>query len=216
MVSFTVNAEVREDMGKGASRRLRRTGMFPAVVYGGNQASSSLSLKHSDMLRHLDDEAFYSHVLDLIVDGKGEKVLLKDVQRHPYKAMLLHIDFLRIDESKPITMYVPLHFINTEACLGVKKHGGVLSLLEKHVEITCLPKDLPSHIEVDVIDLDMSESVHLSELTLPEGISISALDGMGDDHSRNQALVTVRKPKGVGIDDEEDDTGDSVSSSSES
>ncbi len=207
MVSFTVNAEKREDMGKGASRRLRQTGMIPAVVYGAGKESAILSLKHSDMLRHLQDEAFYSHVLELEVDGSSEKVLLKDVQRHPYKAMVLHMDFLRISDDKAITMSIPLHFLNAEACVGIKQGGGILALLAKEVEITCLPKDLPSFIEIDLEELDLGTSVHLSQLTLPEGVTIAALDGTdGHDHDRDQAVVTVRKPKGVQAEDDDAET----------
>jgi len=171
-VSFEVNATARTVEGKGASRRLRRTGMLPGIVYGGHKDPTMISLNHNELLQHLDHEAFYSHILDLNLDGNVEKVVLKDLQRHPAKPFVLHADFQRVTAEEKIRMHVPLHFTNEATCPGVKK-GGVVNHSITEVEITCLPKDLPEFIEVDMSGLELGSTVHVEELSIPAGIELS-------------------------------------------
>jgi len=171
METFEIIAEPREDMGKGASRRLRREGMVPGVVYGANKDAASIMVNQNEIMRHLEDEAFYSHILTLQVGKSKEKVVLKDLQRHPYKPVVLHLDLLRVDENEKLTMRVPLHFINEDKCIGVKEGGGVVSHVITDLEIICLPKDLPEYIEVDMAEVNIGEGIHLTDLKLPEVIT---------------------------------------------
>ena len=181
MESFEINAEPREDVGKGASRRLRKAGKVPGIVYGIKQDAKMISLDQNSLGHQLDNEAFYSHILTLNIGKDSEQVVLKDLQRHPYKRMVLHVDFQRIDAKEKLTMRVPLHFINEGACVGVKTGGGVISHVMTDLEISCLPKDLPEFIEVDLLNLNVGEAIHLSELNLPEGVEIYSLLHGGDD-----------------------------------
>ncbi|RKZ43851.1 MAG: 50S ribosomal protein L25 [Gammaproteobacteria bacterium] len=192
METFEIIAEPREDMGKGASRRLRREGKVPGVVYGANKDAASIMVKQNEIFHHLENEAFYSHILTLQVGKAKEKVVLKDLQRHPYKALVLHLDLLRVDENETLTMRVPLHFINEDICIGVKQDGGVVSHVMTDLEIVCLPKDLPEYIEVDVAEVNVGEGIHLSDLKLPEGTEIAALLHGGD---AAQIVATVHIPK---------------------
>ena len=192
MEVFEINANLREVQGKGASRRLRRAGLVPAVLYGGGDDPVNLQLEHNDLFHHAQHEAFYSHILNLIVDGKSQRVVLRDMQRHPFKPSIMHIDFQRINENQAITMRAPLHFINEEQCVGVKTGGGIISHLLTELEISCLPKDLPEYIEVDVLELEVGESLHLSDLKVPEGVQISALLHGGDPA---QPVVSVQAPR---------------------
>lgn len=171
---FIVNAEVRSDVGKGASRRLRHAGKIPAVLYGGGEAPVSLTVDHDEMFHHLEHEAFYSHILALKVDGKDVQAVLKDLQRHPAKPVILHVDFLRVSAKEKIKMSVPLHFVGSEEAPGVKL-GGLLSHSMTEVEISCLPKDLPEYIEADVSGLALEQILHLSDLKLPKGVELVAL-----------------------------------------
>jgi large subunit ribosomal protein L25 len=190
---FNVTAETRKDVGKGASRRLRHAGKIPGVIYGGGKDAVSLTMAHDDMLHHLEHEAFYSHVLSVVVDGKAEKAVLKDVQRHPSKPKVMHVDFLRISETEKIHMHVPLHFINEEIAPGVKIGGGLVSHLMTGVDIVCLAKDLPEFLEVDLANLDTGESLHLSDIQLPQGVEIPAL-AQGPDH--DLPIVSIHAKKG--------------------
>jgi large subunit ribosomal protein L25 len=194
--TFELKAEVRTDMGKGASRRLRRTQAVPAIIYGGSSEPQSITLAQNELLHHLDNEAFYSHVLTMNVNGKTEQVVLRDLQRHPYKAVILHADFMRIDNKSTLTMNVPLHFLNEETAVGVKKDGGIVSRLMNELEVSCLAKDLPEYIEIDLIDLHVGDSVHLSEVKMPEGVELVALSH-GDEHDHDQAVVSIVKPRAV-------------------
>ena len=172
---FEVQAELRTDGGKGASRRLRHAGNVPAIIYGGKDTPVSISLDHNRFLRHLQEEAFYAHILTLVVDGKKQQVVLKDLQRHPAKDnKIMHADFLRIDANHAMTMSVQLHFLGEETSEAIKA-GGLLSRLMSDVEVSCLPKDLPEYIEVDISELALDHSIHLSELVLPEGVTLTAL-----------------------------------------
>ena len=189
MVDFSLNANTRDDLGKGASRRLRRNdGLVPAIVYGGNKEPQSISIAARELNKAPENEAFYSHVIKLSVDGKKEDVLLKALQRHPAKPRIMHADFLRVVAGHEVTVHVPLHFINEDTCVGVKKSGGVISHTMTDVEITCLPKDLPEFIEVDMAGVDLGDIVHLSNLKLPKGVTVPAL-AQGADHDLPVANV---------------------------
>jgi large subunit ribosomal protein L25 len=170
--SFEVVAEPRTDAGKGASRRLRRTGQVPAIVYGGHEEPQMISLRHNELIQHLEDEAFYSHILDLKVGDTASRVVLKDLQRHPAKPFILHVDFQRVMMDEKLRMVVPLHFLNEGKSKGVKA-GGVVSHNLNEIEVTCLPQDLPEFIDVDVTDLDIGDILHLSEVVLPEGVELA-------------------------------------------
>ena len=173
---FLLHAQVRTDAGKGASRRLRRLqDLVPAIVYGGGQPPQSISLSHKDFSRALENEAFYSHIVSLNIDGTAEDVIIKDLQRHPAKPRLIHADFIRIVKGQKITVNVPLHFINEDICVGVKLNGGVISHTETDIEIICLPKNLPEYVEVDMAEVDIGDNIHLSDLKLPEGSESVAL-----------------------------------------
>jgi len=200
--TFELNAEVRTDMGKGASRRLRRTQAVPAIIYGGSSEPQSISLSQNELFRHLDNEAFYSHVLNMNLGGKSEQVVLRDLQRHPYKAVILHADFMRVDNKSVLTMNVPLHFINEETSVGVKTEGGIVGRLASDVEVSCLAKDLPEYIEVDLLNLHLGESIHLSEIKVPEGVELVALSH-GSEH--DHAIVSINKPRSGGETEDENE-----------
>ena len=202
MQANELRAESRTELGKGASRRLRRSGRIPGTVYGASKDPQSISLSHDEVLHQLDHEAFYSSVLTLNVDEQSEQVVVKDLQRHPYKPDILHIDFQRIDEKQKITMRVPLHFINEQQCVGVKSGGGVISRIMTELEISCLPKDLPEYIDVDLANVNLGESVHLSDIVLPEGVEIYALLSGGD---ASASVATVSLPKGILEEEEEEE-----------
>ena len=192
---FILHAKGREDTGKGASRRLRRlAGEIPAIVYGGKKAAAQISLSQKDVTKALENEAFYSHVISLDVDGKSEDVIIKDLQRHPAKAFVMHMDFFRVSKTTKLQTRAPLHFINEEACVGVKLGGGLIAHSMTDLEISCLPKDLPEYIEVDMADVEIGQTVHLSDIKLPKGVESVALSH-GDDH--DLPVAAVNKPKAV-------------------
>lgn len=207
---FEVQAEARTDEGKGASRRLRHAGKVPAVVYGAEQEPVSVSLDHNQFIRHLAEEAFYAHILTLVVDGKKNQVVLKDLQRHPANDnKIIHADFLRVDSKHAMTMTVPLHFLGEDVAPGVKD-GGKVSHLFTEVEVSCLPQDLPEFVEVDLSNLELDGAIHLSELTLPKGVSLTALSHGQDEEleegersAYDQAVVSIHVPRVQVI--EEDD-----------
>jgi large subunit ribosomal protein L25 len=208
---FEVQAELRTDQGKGASRRLRHAGKVPAIMYGGEDAPVSLTVDHNKFIRHLSEEAFYAHILTLVVDGKKNKVVLKDLQRHPASDVrIMHADFLRIDAKQAMTMTVQIHFIGGDVSPGVKE-GGAVSHLMTDVEISCLPKDLPEYIEVDISTLELDHSIHLTELVLPKGVTLTALSHGQEEHleegersSYDQAVVNIHTPRVV-VEVEEDE-----------
>jgi len=170
--SFDVIAQPRSDTGKGASRRLRREGLVPAVVYGGRQEPEMISLNHNELVHRLEQESFYSHILNLKVGNSASRVVLKDLQRHPAKPFILHADFQRVSADEKIRMVVPLHFDNEDAAKGVKM-GGAVSHNLTEVEITCLPKDLPEFIAIDMAPMEIGDIVHLSEVPLPAGVELA-------------------------------------------
>ena len=189
MSDFILQASVRNDLGKGASRRLRRANQqVPAVVYGGEKGAQSISVEKTAFYKAIEDEAFFSSVIKLVIDGKEEQVVVRDLQRHPAKPVIMHADFLRVVAGHEVTVHVPLHFINEDSCVGVKKSGGVISHTMTEVEVNCLPKDLPEFIEVDMAGVDLNQIVHLSDLKLPKGVSIPFL-AQGPDHDLPVANV---------------------------
>jgi large subunit ribosomal protein L25 len=181
MAIHIINATSRKDEGKGASRRLRLTGQVPAIVYGANQAPQSVQLNHEKLWLTQQNEWFYASILDLDVDGKVQKVLLRDMQRHPYKQIVMHVDFQRIDENSPIRFKVPLHFVNQEVSPAGKLAGVVITHELNDVTVSALPKDLPEFIEVDLSALKLGDIVHLSALKLPAGVTIPELK-LGKEH----------------------------------
>ena len=173
---FEVQAELREDMGKGASRRLRRLAdKVPAIIYGGDKEPQSLTLIRKDIEKSLENEAFYSHVLAVNVAGDVQKAILKDLQRHPAKDTVMHADFLRVDDKVAIKVNVPIHFLNEETCHGVKMQGGMIQHQATDIEVSCLPADIPEYIEVDMLEVETGQIVHLSDVTLPAGVTSVAL-----------------------------------------
>jgi large subunit ribosomal protein L25 len=179
-----ITAERRNDQGKGASRRLRRAGKVPAVVYGAGRDAENIQFDHLKLSLAARNEWFASSILDLLVDGNRQKVLLRDVQKHPVKPQLLHLDFLRIDEAKPIRVYVSIRFLNQEKSPAAKTSGVVISHNQTEVEVSCLPKDLPEHIDLDLSELDLGDVLHMSDLKLPAGVEIPELKlGREYDHT---------------------------------
>lgn len=174
--NFTVNAELRTDTGKGASRRLRRTGQFPGIIYGAHKEPTMISLKHNELVHQLEEESFYSNLLTLKLGDSQETVVLKDLQRHPAKPLLVHVDFLRVQADEKIRLNVPLHFIGEETCPGIKA-GGKASHQLTDVEISCLPKDLPEFIDVDISEMNIGDAIHLSEMKLPAGVEFPSSEG---------------------------------------
>ncbi len=189
---INVIATSRSVFGKGASRRLRRENLVPAILYGAGEEPVAIQLKHNEVIKHLENEAFYSQLLQVTVDG-GESVrtLLKDVQRHPFKQQILHMDFVRVVAGAELQVSVPLHFINEDVCAGVKNEGGNISHTENEVLVACLPRNIPESIEVDMAALAVGESVHLSSLTMPEGVRLVELQDAGDDSDRQVASVNA-------------------------
>jgi large subunit ribosomal protein L25 len=193
MADFELNAALRKDKGKGASRRLRRNAdMIPAILYGAGKEPLPLTLAHKDIHKACQNEAFFSRIITIIADGNSQQAIVKDLQRHPAKDRIMHADFLRIQMDQAITVEVPLHFLNEDSCLGVRQGGGNVSHNMTSIEISCLPGDLPEYIEVDIEELDLGDAIHISGLKLAEGLSIPSLQ-QGADH--DHVVVSVNAPK---------------------
>jgi large subunit ribosomal protein L25 len=191
---FELRAEVREDLGKGASRRLRRLAdLVPAIIYGGDRDPQPLTLVRKDLEKALENEAFYSHVLTINVGNDKQQAILKDLQRHPAKESVMHADFLRVNENRAIKVHVPIHFINEANSHGVKTQGGIVQHQETDIEVQCLPSKIPEYIEVDMLKVEIGQIIHLSDITLPEGVSSVAL-ALGEDH--DLAVASIIAPKG--------------------
>jgi large subunit ribosomal protein L25 len=180
--NHNITATGRSDEGKGASRRLRRSGHVPAIVYGAHQEPQSVQVEHNHLWIASQNEWFYSAILDLNVDGKVQKVLLRDMQRHPFKQQILHLDFLRVSENEALRAKVPLHFVNQETSPAGKTAGVVVTHELNEVEVSCLPRDLPEFIEVDLAALTVGDIIHLSQIVLPKGVSLPALAHAGKEH----------------------------------
>lgn len=192
MIKFEINAEPRADKGKGASRRLRRLGKVPGILYGARQEAAPIAMDHDDLMHHLEHEAFYSHILTLNLGKETQKVVLKDLQRHPYKPRIQHIDLQRVSETEKLTMRIPIHFINEDKCIGVKQGGGVVSHIMTEIEVRCLPADLPEYIEIDLAEVNLGHTIHLGDLKLPDRVESSVLVHGGD---ASKPVVSVHMPK---------------------
>jgi large subunit ribosomal protein L25 len=199
MANYELNAEVREVKGKGASRRLRReAGKTPGIVYGGEKEPTQVTLELKDLNKAFEDEGFFSHIVKLNVGGSAENVLIKDVQRHPYKPVVLHVDFQRVSNNTVIKQHIPLHFINEDTCKGVKLQGGKVTHNVNDVVVICEAGKLPEFIEIDLVDVEVGTTLHLSDLKLPKGVQILELTH-GSDH--DSAVVSVDVPKGAAADE---------------
>ena len=185
--SFVFEAQVRSELGRGHSRRLRQVGKVPAVLYGGGADPVGLVFDHNKVLKALENEATFSHILTLKFDGKEETAILKDLQRHPSRPIIMHMDFQRVSESQKIRVHVPIHFLNQETSVGAKK-GGVVTHNLVDIEVSCLPMHLPEFIEVDMAKVDLGDSVHLSDIKLPPGVAIVELMH-GPDHDQIVAAI---------------------------
>jgi len=191
-MQIEISANKRVLQGKGASRRLRGSGKVPGIIYGGETQAQSIELDHNNLYHKLKLEAFHASILSLDLDGKKEQVLLRDLQMHPFRLQIQHIDFQRVDQNKKIHMKVPLHFINADIAPGVKVSGGIVSHILSELEISCLPKDLPEFISVDLSNLTVINSLHLSDLVLPKGVEIPSLI-----RGENLPVATIIIPRAV-------------------
>ena len=192
---FEVTATPRAAQGKSASRRLRREGKVPAILYGAGQEPAALELSHNDLALQSDHESFYSTILTLKVVGRmDEKVVIKAMQRHPVRPLIMHCDFLRVSDSEALTLRIPVHFLNGDTCPAVKSGGGTIHHYFSDIEVTCLPKDLPTHLEVDMNTVGLGKTLHLKELQLPAGVKVAALERGGDPMA---PVVTIEAPKAV-------------------
>lgn len=196
-MKIAIKAEMRKGQGTGASRRLRRADKVPGIVYGGGKDATVVELDHNDLFHKLKLEAFHASILDMSIDGKSEQVLLRDVQMHAWKQNVLHVDFQRVSADKKLHMKVPLHFVNADIAPGVKLSGGIVSHIINELDISCLPKDLPEFIEVDLKDLAAGHSIHISNLKMPAGVESVALH-RGDD----QSVATIIIPRAVAAEEE--------------
>ncbi|MFA6037335.1 MAG: 50S ribosomal protein L25/general stress protein Ctc [Legionellales bacterium] len=191
--SFELHAVSRTDIGKGASRRLRHAGKLPAIIYGAGATPQSVTFEHKDVRKATENEAFFSHILSIHLDGKIHNAVIKDMQRHPYKPIIMHMDLLRINMNEVMTMSVPLHFIGEENSPGIKE-GGTASHLLNSVEISCLPSKLPEYIAVDISGLALNQMVHLTDLVLPEGVTLTELEG-DEQNDMPVVHITIAKVK---------------------
>jgi len=192
---FELNVEPRPQIGRTSSRRLRKTGKVPAVLYGGGEAPESMLVDHNTLAQQMTREAFFTSILTLKIGSKSQQVVVKDVQRHPFKPLIMHLDFQRIREDQEITLSVPVHFLNEANAKGVKEQGGVVDHLLTEVEVVCLPRYLPEYLEIDVTDLELNQLYHLSDIKLPEGVALVSLK-----HGHDQPLVAVNPPREEEID----------------
>lgn len=204
-MELSIQTQERSLGGTRNNRRLRRAQQVPAVLYGGGQPPRKLSIEHKQLAKAGENENFYSQIINLHINGKAEKAVLKELQRHPYRPLLIHADFLRISEDVKITMHIPIHYINTESCKGVKQQGGVLSYDMSELDITCLPKDLPAFIEVDVSDMALNDILHISDIKLPAGVeAVSLLQDKEGEHQHDLPIVRVVQPR-VSVEEEDED-----------
>ncbi|NHC11827.1 50S ribosomal protein L25/general stress protein Ctc [Stutzerimonas degradans] len=191
MTDFTLNAQERSDLGKGASRRLRRNAnLVPAVIYGGEAVPQSISILAKDLAKMLENEIAFSNIIKLNVDGKGQDVVIKALQRHPAKGFVLHADFQRVVAGQKLIATVPVHLVNQESSIGVKQQGGEIYLNLPDAEVTCLPQDLPDFIEVDIAQMEVGQVLHMSDLKLPKGVAFVALQ-----HGSDLPVVNIHAPR---------------------
>lgn len=210
MEVFEIEAKSRTEFGKSPIRRLRRAGMVPAIMYGAGKEPVPLTLSHNELLKRLEYEGFYSRILTINIEGQPqEKAVLKDIQRHPYRPAVMHLDFQRISETEKLQRQVPLHFINEEKSIGIKQSGGLISHHLTEIEIVCLPKDLPEFIEVDLTSLKLNEIVHLSDLVLPQGVELAAM--RQKDGDQDLPIVSLHLARGGDKEDAEQGSAEQVS-----
>ncbi len=190
-MKIAIQATTRSVQGTGASRRLRHADKVPGILYGAGKEATLIELLHNDIFHKLRNEAFHASILDLHIDGKSERALLRDVQMHPFKNRVLHLDFQRVDEGKKMHMKVPLHFINADKAPGVKLSGGIVSHVLNELDITCLPKDLPEFIEIDLTTLASGHSIHVSNVKMPQGVESAVHRG------EDLVIATIIIPRGA-------------------
>ncbi len=203
MSTFKINAELRDDKGKGASRRLRRENKVPCIIYGSGKEPRSISIEHHKVLRYIEDESFFTSILELKAEGgKRQSVVVRDMQRHPAKPVIMHMDFQRVDDDVEISMNIPLHFLNEEECEAAKTSGIIVAHQITEVEISCLPKDLPEFISVDLAEFSEGDIIRLSNLVLPKGVTLNAFTH-GDIEDHDEVVVsTTHVQAEVEVDDE--------------
>jgi large subunit ribosomal protein L25 len=189
--NLQLSAEIRTDAGKGASRRLRHSNKIPGIIYGAGKAPQSITLEHHQVAKALENEEFFSQILTLNVNSTNEQVVLKDLQRHPIKPIIMHMDFLRIKADEELTMHIPLHFIGADKAPGIKQ-GGIISHAISEIEIRCLPANLPKYIEIDTSAMNVNDIIHLSDIKLPQGVKIPILQ-QGEEY--DQPVVTLHMPR---------------------
>ena len=193
MSDYSLKAKLRDHVGKGASRRLRReANLVPAIIYGGKDKPQNISIEKFALDKQLENEGFYSHIITLDIDGQEQRVILKDLQRHPAKPIVLHADFQRVVKGQAFVTKVPLHFINEETSVGVKQQGGIVTHLITEVEISCIPSKLPEYLEIDAANVEIGDSLHLSQIKLPEGVEITELS-----HGHDVTVGNCIKPRGM-------------------
>jgi large subunit ribosomal protein L25 len=202
---YELNAEARDDKGTGASRRLRRAGRIPAVIYGGGKDPAMVSFDHDPVMHMLEVEAFHSSILTVKHHNETEQAILRDVQHHPYKQIIVHMDLQRISAKEKIHMSVPVHFTGEDVAPGVKLEGGIVSHLITEIDVICLPGDLPEYLSVDISQLSIGDSVHLSDIKIPDGVEFTSLAHGGDD----LAVATVVALR-VSAADEEAEAGEAA------
>jgi len=198
---FNLIAEIREDSGKGASRRLRREGKVPAIIYGAGRPPRALVFDHNKVIKQLENESFYSSVLNIKVGEKSQAAIVKDLQRHPALPRIMHMDLQRIVEDEVIRMNVPIHLIGADVAVGVKDGGGKVSHMRTDVEVVCLPKDLPEYLELDISELELDGLMYLTDIPLPEGVEIPEL---AQEVEQVQPIVSIHIIKEIVIEDEEE------------
>jgi len=201
---FNLIAEMRDDQGKGASRRLRRQGKVPAVIYGAGRDPRNLMFDHNKVLHQLEDPSFYSSILNIKVGEKSRAAIVKDIQRHPSKKQIIHIDLQRIVEDEQIKMQIPIHYLGEEDAVGVKIGGGTVTKIMTELEISCLPKDLPEFLEVDISELELDQMLNVSDISLPEGVEISDII-----KEQDQAIVSIQEIKEIIEEEIEDEDSES-------
>ncbi len=212
-IELTLDATLRKEQGKGASRRLRRAKQVPAILYGAGKDAVSLTVGEEQLLRLMREEVFFSQIIDVKVKGKKtERVVLKDLQRHPFKQLVTHLDLQRIREGHALRVHLPIHFLNEDTATGAKQQGGVIHHDMIEVEIECLPKDLPEYLELDLADLELDQAIHLSQLSVPEGVLIPALD---HDPVHDPAVVSIHAPRLIPDEDEEEAAAEGAEASAE-
>ena len=189
-MDFEIAAEPRNGSGRAESRRLRRVGRVPAIVYGGGENPSTITLDHDKIVHQMKNESFYTSILTIRVGSKQQPVVVKEVQRHPSRPQIMHIDFQRIVADEEITLDIPIHFINESIAVGVKEQGGVVEHLMSNAEVECLPKDLPEYLEVDVAGVALNQILHMSDIKLPSGVSLVALE-----HGADHPIFTISPPR---------------------